>query len=314
MDSLSQRFHLCTHGLSRHSHVHTHVHDTSVHTLTPFLQFIRSITLDFLQSWAPARIERPRLPEAKLLYKALVAALGPPPPGVVFPTPPILFGDGTLTPLMEPDNFLDQKLAGGKKGVGMNNFIEGSYSGLFTDFALGGYGTSSDVLVSRELFARFNSVQYNPDKISMITDCGMLPYCNSGADGRPGVYRAATRHEKVLMSDMSTAVALSKRISIWRQPNEWCNKTLKFSWPLSMRCAPWTERHLACIDIEICLRLSNARTRIVGYNQCKTTFKKFTDANVKEQLLAAHDFASYMAMRKAHCEHLSASGGEMAYE
>jgi hypothetical protein len=268
-----------------------------------------------LRNWAPARIERPRLPEARKLYASLVATLGPPPPGVHFATPPVLMLDGTLTPLHEPETFVEQKLAKGQKGVGQNHVLECAYSGLYTDFELGGWGSSNDITVARPLFERFNSLQWNPDRIAMTTDCGLLPYCHNGSGGRPGVYRAATKNEKVLLRDVHTAEALSAKISIWRQPNEWCNKTLKYSWPLSNRCALWSERLETHIDIEICLRLSNARTRIVGYNQCKTVFRAHVDANFKEQLLAARNFAHYVQMRKEHCERLAADGdGELAYE
>lgn len=202
-------------------------------------------------------------------------------------------------PTPQPSNDDTQRLYKGIKGHCLNNILAFLVDGTICDYVLGGFGCSHDSAVAVPLFERLNNPAVNPGKVGALVDHAFIKFCNNGVNGQPIVVRPTKAGDK------ANNVSFAKKVSAWvvraRQFNEHGNGQLKRSFPLFARKTSVTNaRALAkqLEDMEMCIRLYNARTRIVGFNEVKSTFMPHIDRNFAEQLASLYNVKAYMAVRK----------------
>lgn len=269
-------------------------------TMGRYVRAGRKALRDMLRSWPPAAVCYPSEASADALMEAMLKNNGPPPAGFV-PGRLLLGIDGTHTPVEKPSNDAWQRLWKGIKGHILNNIIAFCVDGTISDYVLAGFGCSHDTAVAKPLFDRLNSPTCNPAKVGAVLDNGYSSFVNAGTNGKPINVRPWKNGERV----RADKFAFSKKVSAWvtraRQFNEHGNGSLKRSFPLFDSKAPVSnEAEFAAHvdDMECCIRLYNARTRIVGYAQIKSTYMPHISKNFQEQLTANTNIKEYMKKRE----------------
>lgn len=106
--------------------------------------------------------------------------------------------------------------------------------------------------------------------------------------------------------------SFAKRVSTWvticRQFNEHGNSAFKRSFPAVTRTIKASEFWSFPDELEACVLLFNARTRLVGFNQIRSTYMRYSDENFVE-LLRITNVDEYMQLARTRWEKREDFGG-----
>jgi hypothetical protein len=157
--------------------------------------------------------------------------------------------------------------------------------------------------VARGLFANHNDPDINPLRWAMVADTGFMGASNDGSDGRVPVFRPLKEGEAKESNPLyAVMLLLSAWLTAVRQCDEWGQASIKRSFPHFSSAVQVRAVKAHGRDIMTMLRLYNLRTRVVGFNQLTTTFKRYVDANFAEQVDVARrgdeGMRHYMAIAK----------------
>ena len=194
--------------------------------------------------------------------------------------------DGTATPVhASPDVFVQQKYHG-IKGDTITQMLAIASNGTIADYTLGIPGCVHDSRASAPLMERAMGTKYNPGKVAIVVDSAFSAYCNPGSADCAQVIRGLRDGEQILSSEMDIARRVSVFATVFRQFGEWGNGALKRAYPYITTTVHVSQIPDHCVIILCAIRLFNLRTRTVGFNQIRTTYLRWTSANIREQLEA----------------------------
>jgi hypothetical protein len=264
-------------------------------TVSRTLSVIRPILAGVAETWHDARVEYPSLAEAKTALEGVYAQHGQPP----WPHNLILalMLDGTDTPAKKASNDHLQRLQKGSKGHSWIHQLMFSFSGLVCDYSIGNLGTINDIRCARNMLDRhqFN----NPDGLALLVDNGYNGACTdwpSVASGAMAAVLRPLRSENVPFALLAYAERCSAYITVLRQANEMLNGNMKRSFPGMCRAFGVDEHDDLVMDLLTIIHLFNARTRLVGYNQVRTTYLRHADANFRRRLEHSDGFEGFVRM------------------
>jgi hypothetical protein len=269
-----------------------------------------------------ARVERSSLAELKTAYAGVIAQHGAPPWhewGDDWPEgKELIFGetmDGTKQAVLNPSKPKDQRSVKSKaKGVCLTHLFNFEITGVIVDYTIGAKGTFNDSRISERMLERHASLEFNPHSIGLIVDngwrmtlCFPLPpqysHYRTYDEDKPLVLRPAREEDhapcKALQPYYNKGSASA---TTCRQYNEMGNGGLKRSYPLVTRPVRLQEARRNAEDVEMCVRLFNLRTRLVGWNTIKTMYLRHADKNFREQLKYSKDAKAYLAFAKERLE------------
>ena len=231
--------------------------------------------------------------------------------------------DGTVTPALRPGNQFDEAAVKGVKGHSFNHLIGTSICGLVVDYTSCVAGTFNDSRISVDQLKRLANRVLNPaQSFCVALDNGWrfpvtFPLPEQFAAHRQYVQGKSMWMRPLREGDSSPlglrgyTEACSTWLTIVRQHGEWLNGGLKSQFPVLvtpvrvdqelelrmdfeivrfLRCRYFFSRCLTALPTPTllqCVRLYNLRSRIVGWNQIRTTYLRHSDANFQEQLNCA---------------------------
>lgn len=170
------------------------------------------------------------------------------------------------------------------------------------------------------MIARHQNVAVNPLRLGLVLDSGWKTAATftDGSDGRAQVTRPITEADKKsLRRRLPRAVRkvylkaysiASRNLVVFRQSNEHGNGGIKRAFPILQRAVAYDRKETLERDVELCIRLWNCRTRLVGWNQVNTTFMRHADQEVKALLQKRGSVAELVALRRRRFVALLARG------
>ena len=259
-------------------------------TLTLALKAFHTSILEF-------DVAKPRYPtteEAETMFEAIIKQHGPPPMNIEVPYAIALALDGTFTPVHTSKNATENmNRHSANKGDGLNHIIMINYFGEVVDYELCRLGSCHDSRAARDVFARHRDPDYNASKTAVVVDSGFKGNADSvwQSDFAP-VYmplvkkRVPKQHYKLLQT-------WSKWLTTIRQAIEMFNGNIKRSFPLFTKEILQGQEKSHGRNMESIIYLWNFRTRVLGYNEVQTTYKKNVDEDF-EKMLREDTIESYI--------------------
>lgn len=180
--------------------------------------------------------------------------------------------------------------------------------GRVCDYTLAHYGTMNDERASVPLIERHRSAVTNPHRLGLILDNGWKTreIFHDGSGDRPQVVRALAGGDVYDEDDADYVLRCSASVTVARQFNEHNNGGLKRCFPILQNPVRMDDREIIRRDMEICIRMYNMRTRLVGYNQSQTAYLRHTDEDFRETL-KAHTVEEYVALNAQRVADLRAA-------
>jgi len=160
------------------------------------------------------------------------------------------------------------------------------------------------------MIARHMNPLHNPLGLGLILDSGWRTEAtfNDGTDGRPQVARPLTDSDVFNLADKESLELASKNLVVFRQSNEHGNGGLKRAFPLLTEAIRFDDRQILRRDMELCIRLWNMRTRLVGWNQVNTTYMRHADADFARVMTINNTVQGHVELRKRRFDTLLADG------
>jgi len=183
-------------------------------------------------------------------------------------------------------------------------------NGTIVDYSICNYGTVNDERASVDILMRHRSPATNPLKLGLVLDSGWKARetFTDGSDGRPQVTRPLTALDVVDPSVREALERASANLVVFRQSNEHGNGGLKRAFPILIMPVRYDDRPRLERDMEMCIRLWNMKTRVVGWNQINTTYMRHADADFADVLKAGNTLEAHMELRARRFQELLGQG------
>jgi len=217
--------------------------------------------------------------------------------------PPLEGCDGTDTPALRNGDDHRASEQYGSKGTCFIHVIATAINGTVTDYAAAVLGTFQDSRISVSLLERLKC-----HKLSAVLDNGWriplafpLPSSFTGdtrgyTAGMPLFMRPSKQGDTAPAGYQRYFERCSAYVTVARQHNEWANGSIKKQFPWLSQPRRYYEKESLGLDFETIVRLYNLRSRLIGYNQVRTTYMRYSNENFNEQLLAAKNCDEYLRM------------------
>jgi hypothetical protein len=159
------------------------------------------------------------------------------------------------------------------------------------------------------MIARHMDPLHNPLGLGLILDSGWRTEAtfNDGFDGRPQVARPLIKSDLFAPENKDALERASANLVVFRQSNEHGNGGLKRAFPLLTEKVRFDDRHILERDMEMCVRLWNMRTRLVGWNQVNTTYMRHADDDFARCLATNNTVDGHVALRQGRFDTLLAA-------
>jgi hypothetical protein len=246
-----------------------------------------------LQDMHDARICYPTKEEGERVWAGVTSTsrIGPPPWGTAC-KPFLLLMDGTVTRVHSVSNEEIQRLYLGVKGRVMNHILVFSAEGCVVDYNIGLPGCTHDATACTPCVEHHQDPEINPHGWGMVVDSGFKGVCRNT---EPMIVRGLMT-EAVEVSKKEWLEKCSKWLTSYRQYNEHGNGGLKRAFIRLNEPVHVSASDQFKVDMVSCLHLFNLRSRVIGFNEVRTSVMGQCDANLRDMLAANNNIDTYIEM------------------